>query len=912
MGSVIDAATFEVLPDVIITIEETAQSTKTNASGAFEFSAQVPLGEQVLIISKVGYVSAKYSITVNEFQTVNITDMILEVDNALNLDLFTITLSDDELDNDESGLGNISGLLQSSLDIFQRTAAFEFSSSFFKVRGLDSDNSSILINGIEMNKIYNGRPQWSHWGGLNDVMRNQVLTTGLKPTSYQFGGILGTNNINVRASQMSHGGRVTYSSSNRSYANRFIATYTSGLLKDGWAYALSFGKRWGNEGYQEASLYNANSVFISAEKIFNDKHSLNFTGIYAPNRRGKSSPNTQEIYDLKDIKYNEYWGWQNGKKRNSRIKEVDEPILILNHFWNLNSKTTLNTNIGYQFGNMGNSRLAFGGVTRILTPNGQESFEGNGKNPSPTYYQKLPSYFERNFPNDLEFAYGAQQDFIEDGQINWNQIYEANLANAAQGKNATYMLYEDRVDDTQLTINSILNSELNEHVLFEGSIRYKKLKSENFAEVLDLLGGTGFLNVDSFDGVQFDLKNPNAIAKVGDTYAYNYNLFANVLSGFAQMQFKYNKIDFYVSASITNTQYQREGLFQPENFADNSFGKGEKLSFTGMGSKAGFTYKLSGKHLFDVNMGYISKAPSISNSYTNSRSNHNVVPNISQEKISSLDASYIFRSSVVKAKLTGFYTMLKNANEISFFFADGIGNVIADSSVEQSGFDDTDFIQEILQGINKNHLGAELGVEAQVTPTIKLKAAGSFGQYTYANNPDVYLSSDRFENVYLGKSYLKNYKLAVGPQQAYSVGFEYRDPDYWWFGATANFFKNTYVDVSPLTRTNNFYTDNDGQPFIDYDEDLARSLLKQERFDDYLVVNLTGGKSWMLGDYYVGFFASVNNLLDEVYKTGGFEQGRNANYRQLRDDQALDKPVFGSKYWYGRGANYFVNVYVRF
>src|SRR5690606_11308049 len=199
---------------------------------------------------------------------------------------------------------------------------------------------------------------------------------------------------------------------------------------------------------------------------------------------------------------------------------------------------------------------------------GQESFEGNGKNPSASYYQKLPSYFERNFPNDLEFAYGAQQDFINDGQINWQQMYEANLANAVQGKNATYMLYEDRVDDTQITINSILNSKLNEHMVVDGSINYKKLKSENFAEVLDLLGGTGFLNVDSFDGVQFDLKNPNTIASVGDTYSYNYNMFANVLSGFAQMQFKDNKVDFYVSSSLTNTQYQREGLFQPENFAN--------------------------------------------------------------------------------------------------------------------------------------------------------------------------------------------------------------------------------------------------------------------------------------------------------------------------------------------------------
>jgi len=911
-GSVKDAVSFEPIPEAIITIESTSHITKTNVLGEFEFSVTVTLGEQMLLISKVGFIATKYPIIVDEFQTVTISDMILEVDNLSTQDLFTITLTEDELDNDESGLGNVSGLLQSSQDIFQRTAAFEFSSSFFRVRGLDSDNSSLLINGIEMNKIYNGRPQWSNWGGLNDVMRNQELSPGLKPSSYHFGGILGTSNINVRASQMSHGGRITYSSSNRSYANRFMATYTSGLLQGGWAYALSFGRRWGNEGYQDATLYDANSVFVSVEKVINDAHSLSFTGIYTPNRRGKSSPNTQEVYDLKGIKYNEYWGWQDGKKRNSRIKEVDEPILMLNHYWTMNSKLSLNTNVGYQFGKTGNSRLAYGGVTSVLTSDGGESFEGGGRNPSPAYYQKLPSYFERNFPDDLEFAYGAQQSFLNDGQIHWQPIYEANMANAAQGKNATYMLYEDRVDDTQISFNSILNGKVNDHVLFDASINYKTLKSENFAEVLDLLGGTGYLNVDSFDGVQFDLRNPNAIAKVGDKYAYNYNMFANVLSGFVQAQFKYNKIDFYASTSVTNTQYQREGLFQLETFTDNSFGKGDKLAFTGIGTKAGFTYKLSGKHLFDMNLGYITRAPSISNSYTNSRSNHNTVPNISDEKISSFDASYIFRASYVKAKITGFYTQLKNANEISFFFADGIGNIIADSGAQQSGRDNTEFIQEILQGINKNHLGGEFGIEAQVTTTIKLKGAASIGQYTYANNPDLYLSSDRFENVYLGKSYLKNYKLAVGPQQAYSVGFEYRDPDYWWFGAAANFFKNTFVDVSPLTRTNNFYTDVDGQPFIDYDEDLARKLLKQERFNDYMVVNLVGGKSWLVGDYYIGFFASVNNILDEVYKTGGFEQGRNANYRQLRDDQALAKPVFGSKYWYGRGTNYFLNVYVRF
>ncbi len=197
-GSVKDAVTFEPLPDVTITIEETDQSTQTTPKGEFMFSVNVPLGEQVLKVSKLGYATKRYPIVVNSLQTVNITDMTLEFDASSSQDLFTITLSDDELNDDTSGSDNISGLLSSSLDVFQRTAAFEFSSSFFRVRGLDSENGSVLINGIEMNKIYDGRPQWSNWGGLNDMARNQELTTGLTPSAYNFGGVLGTTNINTK------------------------------------------------------------------------------------------------------------------------------------------------------------------------------------------------------------------------------------------------------------------------------------------------------------------------------------------------------------------------------------------------------------------------------------------------------------------------------------------------------------------------------------------------------------------------------------------------------------------------------------------------------------------------------------------------------------------------------------------
>lgn len=894
-GSVIDGTTLAPIPKVTITIEETSQSVETDAEGKFSFTSTLSLGEHILKVAKAGYLTKRFPIIIYEGQTLEISDMMLDINIADSVDLFTVTLSDDELNDDTTGgADNISGLLHSSQDIFQRTAAFEFSASFFSIRGLSSENSSVLINGIEMNKIFNGRPQWSNWGGLNDVLRNQELSSNLTPSNYTFGGVLGSTNINTRASEYKKGGRLTYSLSDRSYTNRAIGSYATGLLKGGWAVALSAGKRWGDEGFQEATFYDSNSFFASVEKLINADHSLNFSAIYAPNRRGKSSPNTQEVYDLKGITYNEYWGYHDGKKRNSRVKEVSEPVVMLNHYWDITNKMSLNTTIAYQFGKSANSRLDYPG----------------GGNPSGAYYQKLPSYALANSNGpDYATAYLLEQEFLIDGQIDWNQIYDANLTNSSQGKTAAYVLYEDRNDDAQITANTVLIANLTEHMTLNGSLNYTQLTSDNFAKLTDLLGASSALNKDAFDNIHYDLKHPDRIVGEGDRYRYHYIFDAKVLSGFMQAQFNYNSIDFYTAISVAHTTYQRDGRYQHEVYPDNSYGKGEKLNFLGLGAKAGLTYKITGKHVLDVNVAYLTKAPSLRNTYTNARDNHNVVKNISEEKIIAADASYIFRSSILKAKLTGFYSQIEDANDISFYYADGL------SSFEISENRTSAFVQEILQGIDKQHFGLEFGFEAQLTTTIKLKGAGSVGQYTYSNNPNLYLTSSRFTNsggISYGKSFMKNYKLSNGPQTAYSAGFEYRDPDFWWFGATANFFDHTYVDISPLIRTQNFYSDADGLPFNDYDSQVARELLKQEKFDDYMIVNLVGGKSWKIKQYYLGFFASVNNLLDVVHKTGGYEQARNANYKELKEDALRDKPVFGSKYWYGRGATYFLNVYVRF
>jgi len=319
----------------------------------------------------------------------------------------------------------------------------------------------------------------------------------------------------------------------------------------------------------------------------------------------------------------------------------------------------------------------------------------------------------------------------------------------------------------------------------------------------------------------------------------------------------------------------------------------------------GARYKISAKQLVELNSAYFKKPPSLRNSFSNSRQNNNVVEGLNSESIYSGDLSYIFRNPIIKARLTGYFTQIKDATEISFYYADGLSGLGRNST--------TAFVQEILSGIDKQHFGLEMGLEAQVTSTLKLKTALALGQFTYSSDPQLSLTSDDFTTtVNYGNSKLKNYRIAGGPQHAAQVGFEYRDPDYWWFGTTLNYFSHAFADVSPLSRTNNFATDSDGMPLLSYDNKIAKDLLKQEQFSDYFLLNAVGGKSWRVKNNYIGFFISINNILDKVYKTGGFEQSRNANYNSLKEDKDREQPVFGSKYWYGTGTTYYANAYVRF
>ena len=890
-GKVVESISEKPLSGVSVSVFGTPFFEETNFKGIFKIE-NIPIGSYEIQIRLKGYTPQKIPITLIENESVDLGTIFLSQKIPEIQEANTITLTDEDLlDDGNRSSDYIAGLFQASKDAYLKAAAYNFSQAWFKVRGYDSSYGTILINGVEMNKLFDGRPQWSNWGGLNDVFKNQEFSSGIRPSESAFGGISGTTNFSTRASEYWKGLKVSFSSTNKSYTGRVMATYATGLNKKGWGLVVSGSRRIANEGFLEGTSYNSWAAFLAAEKKINDHHSFNLTAFISSNKKGKSSPNTQEVYDLKGFRYNVYWGLQEGNKRNSRMKVIFEPIVMLSHYYE-RENTKIVTTLGYQFGHIGNSRLGY----------------FNAPNPDPAYWKYLPSNFLRFQDNPAyENAYLAEQEFLNNGQINWEDLYLKNI----DFGNSLYYLYEDRVDDTQFLGSSILNTNLSDNLNLNTGLFFKNLTSENYGHMLDLLGGSGFVDLDQFatgNAQQNNLNDPNRVVVEEDKFQYNYRISAAVASAFAQLQFTGNKINYFVGLNVKTSSFQREGLFKNGTFEMNSFGKGEKQSFTDVSTKGGFTYKFTGRHLFNLNGAFVSKAPTIRTTFSNSRVNNNITPDLASEKIMTADANYIFRSLKTQTRLTTFYTKFSDGIETSFFFAEGLRG------------DQADFVNEIITGVTKKHIGAELSFEYQLTPSVSIIAAGSFGEFTYDNNPQLYVQSESFvdENSDFGTTYLKNYRISGTPQRAYSVGFEYRDPKYWWFQTNANYLTNNYVDISPLLRTNNFFLDADSVPFVDDEtgdevtQDQVNELLTQEKFDDAFLVNIVGGKSWKFNNSYFGFFAGINNVLGEIFKSGGFEQARNANYPELKQDKQLNKPIFGSKYWYGNKTSYYLNLYIRF
>lgn len=80
-GRVLDTNSSEPIPDVEVSILNSIFSTTTDAEGIFSFSQQsLPQGEQVLVLSKSGYVSLRIPVTIQPNTPVALESILMDVD----------------------------------------------------------------------------------------------------------------------------------------------------------------------------------------------------------------------------------------------------------------------------------------------------------------------------------------------------------------------------------------------------------------------------------------------------------------------------------------------------------------------------------------------------------------------------------------------------------------------------------------------------------------------------------------------------------------------------------------------------------------------------------------------------------------------------------------------------------------
>ncbi|MBS1761696.1 MAG: TonB-dependent receptor [Bacteroidetes bacterium] len=807
-------------------------------------------------------------------------------------------ISLDENDMNDGSAQNISSQLSAGRDPFVNAATFKFSAVRFRMRGYDADMFGTYMNGIPMENLDNGFTPYGTWGGLNDVMRNRDGSHGLRATPYAFGEFGGFTYIDTRASYQRQQTSVNFAVSNRNYSNRLMATHSTGLMKGGWALSFSASRRWADKGYSDGTYYDGWSFFVGIDKRINDRHLLSLVAFGTPTENGRQGASVKEMLDLAGTNYyNPYWGYQNGKVRNASIGRSFQPTAILSHDWRITDKMNLFTAASFMKGD------------RSVT--GLDWY--NAPDPRPDYYRYLPSY-QLDPDMAVQIANALRND-ENMRQINWDNLYTVNAAsyetfnnangipgNSVSGKRSHYIVEERIINTTKANFNTTLNTSLRSNVDFSAGFTYQYQKNHNYKTVEDLLGGDFYVDVNQFAERDFptnatanqnDLNNPNRILKVGDKFGYNYDIHIRKASAWAQTQIKLRRIDFFLAAEHSYTSFWRVGNVKSGLFPNNSYGKSATHDFYNYGFKGGLTFKIDGRNYIFGNAGYMTRAPFYDNAYLAPRTRDFVQDNLENELITTLEGGYVMNAPMVKIRATGYYTRFENQLNVLTFYNDEYRN----------------FVNYALSNIDKVHMGIEVGIEAKVYKGLSANAAASVGQFTYDSRQRATVTSDNSAEV-LSKNnivYSKDFKVPT-PQQAYTVGLDYRSPKYWFLNVNVNYFSHMYLDFNPLRRTSSAVNG------VVEDSQLWNNIIDQTQLSDQYTVDAFAGYSWMMNRKYKSlkkrtylvFNVGVNNILDNKNIVSG-------GYEQLRFDFAgKNTEKFPEKRFYAYGINFFASVGFRF
>ena len=812
------------------------------------------------------------------------------------------TFTEAQLGEDDDMSQNVS-IINSNSNIYASEVGYLFSPMRFRYRAFDQRYNDIYINGTPINDMESGQFRYSWVGGLNQQTRNMESSLPFESNNFAMPAMGGSNNYNFRPASMPTGHRLTLSGANRSYTLRGMYTFNSGLNDKGWAFSANVTYRWASEGYVEGTFYNSLSYFLGAQKVFGDgRHSLSLVTWGNPTERASQGAGTDEMYWLaNDRYYNPYWGYQNGKKRNSRVVNDYSPTAMLTWDWKIDDDTKLTTSLLGKYTMYQSTKLNY----------------NNADNPHPNYWKNMPSsYYDvwddtdeaNRTPQalaDWNRAYVFWTSSKANRQINWDRLYYSNNQAAAQGQDAIYYIQAKHNDALTLTLASTLNKQLNKDMSWNVGIIGSSNKGMHYQTMEDLLGATTYHNINTYalgtydrnsDEIQYDLNHRNAVVREGDRFGYDYDLLVNNTKAWTSFSHNWGILHYTVAGKIGYTWMQRDGKMRNGLAANNSYGKSGIAHFLDGGVKLGTSWNLGRGNTLTVGAGYEWRAPQARTAFASPEINNDYVTNLKNEKVFSSEIGYQFQNSWLHANINAYYSYLKDVTDWQNYYFDDINS----------------FSYVSLTNIKKEYYGVEAGLRFKVTSSFDINLIGQISEAKIKNNSNVrYMNSTSAE--YTDEIvYNKDMRDAGTPLTAASLGLSYHKGG-WYIDLNCNYYDRIYLSYSPSYRyastldtrqnvTGDIY-DNNGN--------VLPSAVEQAKGHGGFMVDGSIGRSIYLKRGQLSINLMVTNILNnQNLCTGGYEQSRSdyTNSGNIRAYRFSRNPMK----FYAYGTNGMLNITYRF
>ncbi len=748
-GKVIDSRSNDPLIGATVVLEGTTQGTPTNLDGSFALS--IPAGENNFVVSYIGYIAKNITVSIRNNETKDLGSIGLE-SGTIGLEEILITSS---FAKDRQTPVSMSAI--QPLQIEERLGTQEFPEIFkttpsiyatkdnggygdgrVTLRGFDTYNVGVLINGIPVNDMENSKVYWSNWAGLSDVTQRAQIQRGLGASKLGLSSVGGTINIITRSTDAEKGGNVFTSMGNSGYRKQAF-TISTGLMDNGWAVTLSGSHTYG-DGYIRGTSFDAYSYFANVSKRINNAQRLSFTVFGSPQvhiQRGNR--HTIEWYrnHTDGVRANSDFGLRDGEFYGGAYgyNYYHKPQGSLNHYWNIN-ENTLWTNVLY-------ASLGRGGGRRVDGP--QKSWLSVNYNTGlddPNIKRTAQGYL------DFEAVAKANQNSLEGSQA---------FIGAAVNSHNWYGL---------LSTLTTKKFDIDWTAGFDG--RY--YKGFHTKEIIDLLGGEFYL-----DNSNIINNPPNVKLKEGDKYEYDNPGEVLWAGGFLQGEYISGNFSGFLSAALSNKSYRRTDYFQytPGNQVT------EWHNFLPWNIKGGVNYNLTPKHNLYANAGYIKREPVFTNVFLNYTNEIN--EKVKYETIITAEIGYGYTSKRVLAKIDYYYTNWLDKALVRSFGQAGTANI---------------------PGINALHQGIEAEVTYMPTPVLTLKGMLSLGDWIWQDNVSFTLYDEAQNVLGTYDAYLADVHVGNSAQSTASFSVDYEALPGLKIGADYIYLAKNFADFNPIYRTN--------------------------------------------------------------------------------------------------------------